>query len=29
MAIRKKIKGETTIYKTLLGKPNIEQHEPH
>jgi hypothetical protein len=29
MAERKKTKGQTTIYKTLHRKINIEQHEPH
>jgi hypothetical protein len=28
MAKRKRINGKTTIYKTLLRKLKIEQHEP-
>ena len=26
---RQVTKGQTTIYKTLHRKPNIEQHKPH
>jgi len=29
MAERKGREGQTTVYKTLHGKINIEQHEPH
>jgi len=29
MAKRKKTKGQTTIYKTILRKLKIDQHEPH
>jgi len=29
MAKRKRIKGQTMIYKTFLKKLQIEQHKPH
>jgi hypothetical protein len=29
MAIRKRIKGQTTVYKILHRKLNIKQHKPH